>query len=234
MVIPRMLSPAMKKRASNPNAPFSLGKIAHCLVLERKRKAMSRKSRPFSNRALRQWALSQRPEGMLAQIDAMVFNTACRAKLVCADPKWLPALVYAYLVSDLVSELHPRRGRKPLGIIGRAMRPQTRSARWRGRPPLVAPLKEREWLASIYGLKAGLQSTTEGNVEQASAFLRRYERLGTKVLLEELDDAITDSKVATIEVVRSTLPGSSSEAITRRLRRARKTFTLDFYEKSGG
>ena len=226
------------ERAGSSDTSFSLGDVVLCLVFERKLKAMKDKSskkkpRNMTVRAFQQWIAPQNPYGMMAQIDALVLDAIHRAKRIRpdADKTQLAAFAYEILCRDLILEVFPKRGRKPkFGLIGRAI--SDNSKRLSGRPTFVPPTKEREWLARVYGAKAG-QFANKRNWSSAT-LADVVEHFGDD-LLKKLDDEISDGEAAAIESVRSIFPNSSIEAIKTRIRRARRTFVLDLPKrKSGG
>jgi hypothetical protein len=212
---------------------LSLGRVALLLAIARKRKAMKKKSRNLTDRALRQWIASRKPEGMIAQISALVLDAARRSRRISPDKTQMPVLVHEILLRGLVLEMTPKRGRKPkLGIIGRAMRDANKQPRATTRL-FKSPTDERKWLERIYGVKAGLLANRDWS--RGATLDDIVEHYGNK-LLPELDREISDGKAAAKKSVRSIAPGSSIEAIKARIRRARdKPHKLDIpTKKSGG
>lgn len=233
----------VRERESSSGPEFSfgdLGDVAIYLAIARKRKAMKDRGRKRTDRALKQWAASHEPNGMIAQTTALAFNAARRAKRAHpdADKTQLAALVHMTLLQtllrELVLELDPKggRGRKQRGLINVAMGVGkmgvgNKSKRLSGRPPFVSAAEERSWLEKVYEAKAGRRFPT-------ATLANLYKRFGPD-LLKMLDDAIRDSEVAALDSIRSTFPGSSIAAIKQRIYRAKNTFTLDIPKgKRGG
>lgn len=209
----------------------TLGNIALCLIMARKRKNLRGKGRKLTDRVWKQWAASRKPGGLIAQIESLVLDAARRAEQVCSDKHQIAILVHWLLIDELFCELYPRHGRPPKhGLIWGAMRYHDGNKRLSGRPPLISAANERKWFAKSYGARAAVFAEQEWPGAQAHDFLKSY----PSNLLETLD-TISDGAVAALEVVRADFPNSTNEGIKARIRRARRTFTLKLgREKSGG
>lgn len=131
------------------NANFTLAQVAFQLVMHRKLKDLKDRGRPRTARAVRQWANSK----MIQEIDILVCDAFRRIRKPGDTNSGLIERGRDYLSRVLISELFPRRGRKPKYALLHTYAAPQRSV---GRPRKMCSSDERKFLLHVYGIKMGL------------------------------------------------------------------------------